>query len=124
MSNKKKIRNAISMGQYLEFDVAFPGEVSLTPEQYLRGGSKSIILNVAASFLGFKSYNSKFNDHKELLNAIFGPENNAFANTIYDKIYKEQRTGVEIGIINTYSSLKLFEYFFSKDDQRGNTNTC
>lgn len=106
------------MGQYLEFDVAFPGEVPLTPEQYLEGGSKSIILNVAAYFLGFKSYNSKFNDHKELLNAIFGPENNAFANDIYDKINNEEKTGIKIGIINAYSSLKLFEYFFSKDDQK------
>lgn len=106
------------MGQYLEFNVAFPGEVPLTPEQYLEGGSKSIILNVAAFFLGFKSYNSKFNNHKELLKAIFGVENNAFANHIYDKIQKEEQTGTKIGIINTYSSLKLFEYFFSKNGQQ------
>lgn len=118
MYKNSKIGEAISMGQYLEFKVAFPGEVPLTPEQYLQGGNKSIILKVAASFLGFKSYNSKFNDHKELLKAIFSPENNDFAIDIYNKINKEEQTGTKIGIINTYSSLKLFEYFFSKNDQQ------
>ena len=40
MSNNSKIGNAISMGQYLEFGVAFPGEVPLMPEQYLEGEVK------------------------------------------------------------------------------------
>jgi hypothetical protein len=118
VTDKSKIGNAINLGQYLEFDVAFPGEVPLNVEQYLKGGSKSIILNVAAFFLGFKSYNSKYRDHKKLLEAIFGPENNDFAADIYNNIHEEEQKGVRIGIVNTYSSLKLFEYFFSREDQQ------
>jgi hypothetical protein len=104
------------MGQLLEFEVAFPYEQPLSPEEYLKGGSRSVILNVAAFFLGFKSYNSKYNDKRELLGDIFGPENNGFANEVYDKIKAIEKTGASIGIINTYSSLKLFEYFFAKGE--------
>ena len=111
MATKAKISNAVNLAQILEFEVSFPGEQPLAPEEYLKGGSRSIILNAAAFFLGFKSYNSKFNDNRELLDAIFGPENNDFANEIYNKISTIEKTGVKVGVINTYSSLKLFEYF-------------
>ena len=118
MTSKTDIGNAVNMGQLLEFEVAFPGEEPLTPEDYLMGGSRDVILNVAAFFLGFKSYNSKFNDNKELLSAIFRTENNDFANEVYNKIKAIEKTGTEIGIINSYTSLKLFEYFFAKGDQK------
>ncbi len=52
MTNKLDIGNAVTMGQMLEFSVAFPGEQPLTVEQYLAGGSKDIILNAAAFFPG------------------------------------------------------------------------
>ena len=117
MTSKPNIGNAVTMEQILEFEVAFSGEQPLTIEEYLSGGSRSVILNVATSFLGFKSYNSKFKDNRELLSAIFGPENNDFANEVYDKIRVIEKTGTSIGIINTYSSLKLFEFFFAKGEE-------
>ena len=58
MTEKINIGNPVIMGQILEFDIAFPNEQPLTVQQYLTGGSRSVILNSAAFFLGFK--NSKF----------------------------------------------------------------
>lgn len=80
----------------------------MTPAEYLKGGSRSIILNVAAFFLGFKSYNLKFKDHRELLGTLFGPENNSLVNEIYDRIKGFENQGISIEIINAYSSLKNF----------------
>lgn len=111
------IGNVVKMAQVLEFEVVFPNEEPKTIEQYLSGGSKEIILNVAAFFLGFKSFDSKYKSNVELLKAIFNPENNSFANAVYNKIIQQERIGREIIIINTYSSLRLFEYFFSKEEE-------
>ena len=83
-------------------------------EQYLAGGSRRFILNAAAFFLGFKNHKSKFADNREFLEMFFRKENNDFANQIYDKIREFEKKGIQIGIINTYASLTLFEYFFSK----------
>ncbi|WMN07876.1 hypothetical protein QYS48_30200 [Marivirga arenosa] len=105
------------MGQILEFEVAFPTEEKLTVEQYLAGSSRQMILNVAASFLGFKNQKSKFNDNKEFLGMYFRTENNEFANQVYDRIKGLEKKGIQIGIINTYSSLRLFEYYFSKPEE-------
>jgi len=107
----------VSVAQLLEFEVVFPEERPLKPEEYLNGGSKSMILKAASHFLGFKSQNSKFNNNRELLGSIFGPENNAFANFVNDKINAIERTGNKIRIINTYTSLKLFEYFFAQEEK-------
>jgi len=104
------------MEQLLEYEELFP-EPPMTLEQYLQGGDKNIILNTAAFFLGFKSHQSKFKDNRELLQAIFGPENNAFANEVYNKIKYREDQGTAIKIINPYTSLKLFEYFFSKPEE-------
>ena len=116
MTNGTKIENSVNLEQLLEFKVAFPNEDPLTPEKYLEGGNKSVILKVASHFLGFKPHDSKFNDNRELLGAIFGPENNNFANDVNDRINAVERTGKKISIINVYTSLKLFEYFFDKED--------
>jgi hypothetical protein len=116
MSKQINIGNAVTMGQLLEFEVAFPGEERLTVEQYLAGSSREMILNAAAFFLGFKNHKSKFDDNREFLGMFFRRENNGLANQIYDRIKEFEKKGVRIGIINTYSSLKLFEYFFSKPE--------
>lgn len=117
MSKQINIGNAVAMGQILEFEVAFPGEEKLTIEQYLAGSSREMILNAAAFFLGFKNHKSKFDDNREFLGMFFRAENNELANQIYDRIKEFEKKGVRIGIINTYSSLKLFEYFFSRPEE-------
>lgn len=105
------------MGQLLEFKVAFPDEKPLTPEQYLKGGSKNFILNAAAFFLGFRVHQSEFADNRALLEMFFRQENLEFAQAIYRRLYAIEKTGVRIGIINPYTSLKLFEYFFSRPEE-------
>lgn len=102
------------MGLILEFEIAFPDEERLSIEQYLAGSSREMILNAAAFFLGFQNHKSQFDDNKEFLGMFFRSENNGLANQIYDRIKEYEKKGVQIGIINTYSSLKLFEYYFSK----------
>ncbi len=114
MNNKINMGNAVTMGQLLEFEVAFPGEEKLSVEQYLAGANRSIILNAAVFFLGFKNYKSRFDDNKEFLSMYFQKENNEIANQIYNRIKAIEKAGVRIGIVNTYSSLNLFEYYFSK----------
>ena len=103
MSNKTNIGNAVTMGQILEFEVSFPGEEKLSVEQYLAGGSRSMILNSAAFFLGFKNHKSKFEDNKDFLGMFFRKENNELANQIYDRIKEFEKKGIRIGIINPYS---------------------
>jgi hypothetical protein len=117
MKDKLNIGNAVTMGQILEFDVAFPGEQPLTVEQYLAGGTRSIILKAAAFFLSFKSYKSEFSDNRKFLEMFFRQENDDIANQVYEKIRVLEKEGVHIGIINTYSSLNLFEYYFSKPEE-------
>jgi hypothetical protein len=117
LSKQINIGNAVAMGQILEFEVAFPGEEKLTIEQYLAGSSREMILNAAAFFLGFKNHKSKFDDNREFLGMFFRAENNELANQIYDRIKEFEKKGVRIGIINTYSSLILFEYFFSRPEE-------
>lgn len=116
-TDKSHIANSVTIGQILEFEVAFPGEERLTIEQYLLGSSRDMILNAAAFFLGFKNHNSKFEDNREFLEMFFRNENNIIANQIYDRIKEFEDKGIHIGIVNTYSSLKLFEYFFSKPEE-------
>lgn len=111
-----QIDNSLDMELLLEFEVAFPGELPLTPEEYLKGGSRAIILKFASFLLGSKSDNSKYKDIREVLRTMFGPENNDFANEIYSRIAFE-KSGKSYTIINTYCSLKLFEYFFAKQEE-------
>ncbi|NLA25182.1 MAG: hypothetical protein GX879_09480 [Bacteroidales bacterium] len=116
-TDKSYIANSVSMGQILEFEVAFPTEERLTIEQYLAGSSRQMILNAAVFFLGFKNHKSKYDDNKKFLEMFFRTENNEFANQVYDRIKKFEKKGIRIGIINTYSSLRLFEYYFSKPEE-------
>jgi hypothetical protein len=125
MNTRANMNNAIRMSMLLEFEAVFPDEKPQTIEDYLKGGNKNIILNVAAFFLGFKPHNSKFDDTKILLSTIFNSENQVFANGIYAKIKAIETTRPEkVKIINTYSSLSLFEAFFSKvEEQETQTQT-
>jgi hypothetical protein len=118
MTNKVHIEKAISMRQLLEFEVAFPEIEKLSVDQYLKGGSKEFILNAAAFFLGFKNSNSEFEDSKKFLDMFFRKENKEIANKIYIRIREIEKNGTSVGIINTYSSLKLFECFFSKPQEQ------
>ena len=96
----------VSTTQILEFEVAFPDEQPLTVEEYLKGGERDIVLQTVALLLSFPS----LNDNEEMLRKIFGDENTAFANKVYDKI---KATEVKIEITNTYSSLKLWLFISS-----------
>lgn len=108
---------SLVMGQLLEFEVAFPGETKLSIEEYLSGGSREVILTVATFLLGFKNHKSKFEDNKEFLRMFFQTENYEFAKDVYQKIDEIARKGVRPVIVNTYSSLKLFEHYFSKTEE-------
>lgn len=116
-TEKPHFSNAVNIEQILEFKVAFPEEERLSIEHYLSGCSRAIILNAAAFFLGFKNHKSKFDDNGEFLEMFFRKENSELANQVYDRIKESEKKGVHIGIINTYSSLKLFEYYFSKPEE-------
>lgn len=114
VSNKINIGNALAMGQLLEFEVAFPGEKKLSIEQYLAGGSREVILNAATFFLGFKNHKSNFSNNQVFLDKFFRIDNSVFAIQVYGRIKEFEKKGTRIIIINPYSSLKLFEQYFSK----------
>ncbi len=115
--DKSYITNAISMKQILEFEVIFPTEVKLNIEQYLAGSNRDMILMLASFFLGFRNQKSKFDNNLDFLSTYFQAENNELANKVYSIIKGYEKKGIQIGIINTYSSLKLFEYCFSMPDE-------
>lgn len=117
MSTKINIGNTVTLKQLLEFKIAFPDEEMLTVKQYLAGGNRNIILNSAAFFLGFKNHKSKYDDNREFLSMFFRKENNVLANQIYDRIKAIEKTGKQICIINTFSSLQLFEHYFTQPQQ-------
>ena len=108
--------NKIKYERILVFEDIFPEEKPLSAIEYLKGGDKNLILNVASFFLGYKSLNSKTVDNKKLLFDVFGPSNNEFAYGIYAKIIDIEKEGEIIRIINVYSSLMLFELFFTQNE--------
>lgn len=112
--------SAISLGLLLEFKTIFPDEEPLELEDYLRGASKEMVLKIATAFLGFKPHNSVYANNEDLLLMIFSVENHEFANVVYKKIRKLEKDGKKVQIINPFSSLTLFEYFFEKDLQGNN----
>ena len=99
----------------LEFEKIFEEETPLKVEDYLKGGDKDIILNAAALFLGFKNQNSKYNDLESILKVFFSEENTEIKKFILDKIDGIGLAREDIVIINTYSSLKLFEQSYAKE---------
>jgi hypothetical protein len=111
------IKNPVKMGLLLEFHSAFPGEVPLRVEEYLKGGSREMILKVAAFLLGFKSHESKYNDYKELLKMFFGMQNHNVATHLYNRIRGLEAEGYSVRVINTHTSLTIFECFFEQPDE-------
>ncbi|MBW8050174.1 MAG: hypothetical protein FVQ77_07525 [Cytophagales bacterium] len=96
----------------VEFSAVFDEEPK-DLETYLTGISRSMLLNVAAFFLGFSNRKSKYENYKNLLETFFCAENNSIANQIYFKLMKlEDDKRKEIIIIQPQSSLQLFEYCF------------
>ncbi|MBD1425667.1 hypothetical protein [Sphingobacterium arenae] len=116
-NNKSSVSNTVTLAQILEFEVVFPNEERLTIQQYLAGCSREKILNAAAFFLGFKNHKSKFENNREFLGMFFQAENSDFAYDVYSRIRELEKKNIRIGIINTYSSLRLFEYYFSKTEE-------
>jgi len=112
MSENQKDR----FDQLLEFETLFPHENPLSPEEYLKGGNRSLILDIATFFLSFKTQNSKYHSSKNVLEIIFGENNNGFANDVYNQILAIEKKGAKVTIINPQSSLDLFEYFFRLDE--------
>ncbi len=113
----------IDMEFLLEFKNVFQDEDQLTIEEYLMGCSRNIVLRAATFLLGLRTGNSKYEDNRELLRLIFGFENNGLANDIYNKIKRIEESGTTVRIENPYSSLKLFECFFSKSEEEKQTQT-
>lgn len=110
-------KDAVKLEIILEFEVIFSGEVPNALDEYFKGAPREKVLRLASFLLGFKNKNSKFRDNVQILSTIFGPENNAFANEVYAKIKAfEQTKGKTPVIIHPYTSLKLFEYFFSRQE--------
>lgn len=110
------VGNGMNMDLILTFEEIFPEEKVLKPEEYLKGGSKEKILLVASFFLGFKPSKSRYHDITELLKMLFSRENDDLAIKIFNRIQSIQNTGKDIVIINTFTSLKLFEHFFERFD--------
>jgi hypothetical protein len=108
----EKSVSSVAMSLLLEFEVAFPGEKPLTPKEYLKGGNMDVVLKAAAAFLAFKQHESKFDDIKDFLRMFFSPGNAEFAKKIFSNIAALKNKN-SIRVINPYTSLKLFEYFFS-----------
>jgi hypothetical protein len=118
MTEGPLINNLVKMKLLLEFEVAFPEEQPKTVKEYLEGGTKELILNAAAFFLGFKNQKSKFDSPREALEMFFRKENNRLANQIYDRIKVWEKEGKQVQIFNVYTSLKLFEIFFNTDTRK------
>jgi hypothetical protein len=110
------VSNTIVASRLLEFELAFPKENKLSVEEYLKGGSRDIIINAATFFLGINSFNSKYNS-KRFLEEYFSHENKDIGREIYFIIRELESEGRPVSIINVYSSLSLFEMFFSKSDE-------
>jgi hypothetical protein len=123
MLPKEAISNPTKFKLLLEFQAAFPNETPKTVEEYLLGGKREIILNVASSFLGFNSQKSKFENPKAVLEMFFREENNKIANEIYNRIKDLEKNGKEVLILNTYCNLKLFEIYFRIETDKDATQT-
>lgn len=116
--------NIVQLEIVLEFESIFPNETPCTPNEYLKGENRDVILRVASFFLGFHIQNSEYEDNQTLLKNIFfkEKENEAFARNILQKINdiekKEQR---KVTIINPLTSLMLFELFYDKKAEQERT---
>ena len=109
MNRKINNNSTATIAQLLEFEVAFPDEKMLPFHEYLVGVNKQMILKAATFLLSIRENSDKYPDNKAFLQMFFRKENREFANNVYATILKVEESGLEISIINVYSSLKLFE---------------
>jgi hypothetical protein len=107
------LANNVEIGQVLEFHIAFPTETPLPPEEYLKGGSRDVILKVATWLLSHKQTKK----NADFFSKFFSSENADFANTVYDRIKELENDGKTIIIINQFTSLSLFELYFSRVEE-------
>lgn len=103
----------------LEFKEVFDEE-PLSFETYLDGISREKMLMIGAHFLGFNNRKSQFDGNKEFLGMYFSEENSEIGNKIYSKINELEKDGNEVVIVNSLTSLQLFEYCF---ENLGDKNT-
>ena len=101
----------MTLERLLEFEEIFPNETPQPLIDYLKGSSKEMIRGVATFFLSFNNVNTS-HTNKKLLKEIFSKENDEIRNFVYSKITNFKRNGIDINIINHYSSLRLFELYY------------
>ncbi len=78
---------------------------------------KPLLIKASTFLLGFNSFDTFVQKHRELLSKWFGKENNAIANEINQTINNYiKESGHEIIIINPRTSLTLFENLLSSDN--------
>lgn len=116
MNRKINTGSNFAMAQVLEFELVFPNEERLPFYEYLKGGNKQLILKVSTFLLGIRENSTKYKDNASFLQMFFRKENEHFGNYVYNVILEKEKDESEIILINVYSSLKLFEYFFSQEE--------
>lgn len=109
--------NNFKMQQVLEFQILFPDERPLSPIEYMKGGGRNVILKSALFLLSLKPDSSRENDNQIFLEKFFSSENKNFSSFVADRIQSLEREGMFVHINNPLTSLKLFECFFSKDEE-------
>jgi hypothetical protein len=97
-----------------DFNSIFPNEEQLSPDVYLRGINKPLLLKIACFMLGLKESGSKFYKLETLLEMWFRRENISFAKEIYKncKLLEEDNNAV-VSLISPLASLYFFEYIFA-----------
>lgn len=109
---KKKVVHRL----LLEFNQVFDEE-PLTTSEYLTGISRAQLLTLGAFLLGFEKRSISIDGHKELLENWFSEGNQEFATRVYHKILALQEEYESIQIINSFTSLQLFEHVFGIDQK-------
>jgi len=102
--------------QVLEFQILFPDEIPMSPVEYMKGGGRDVILKSALFLLSLKPDSTREKDNQIFLSKFFSNENNHFARYVANRIQTLENEGMFVLINNPLTSLKLFEYFFSKDE--------
>lgn len=106
----------------LEFKDIFPLETQKSPEEYLQGTDRETILSIISIYLRRHSAATKYRSDIEYLYKMFNNKNRGVYELIAFKIVGsidfENGNPKQIpSIINTFTSLKLFEVYFKMDNQ-------
>lgn len=119
MNKDKKVERInynLGINQLLEFKILFPDEVPLSPDEYMIGGSRNVILKAAIFLLNFSEQTANEYSNTKFLDAFFSRENSQIVGLVNNKISELEKKGITVSINNTIASLKLFEYFFSREE--------